>query len=301
MTKSCTGRADSRLELKSRRPDWRAPPIGETPGHMAGRVLRVASRSESLLSATTLCVHPPLPCLLLVFLTWGFVRRRCLHNSRLVQCTWPHHCSSRARQKSFRSRGGRCLSRHQGGTKRLLYMPHQMYAILSIVLLYRAGSTPTVVHAGRPSDPPLAGSATRGAAGLPCELPASAFVGTESGESMSDIYSYLVVNLSSVRHRHLHHLRRTAESAEEGSRQERQYVRPFHESLKSATFIPHRHRLQSEDDMQVVTKLANDYINFCKECCMYASVSVMYYTISPASKVLWTAKYLPYRTTPARC
>ncbi|RDX54141.1 hypothetical protein OH76DRAFT_1552905 [Lentinus brumalis] len=32
--------------------------------------------------------------------------------------------------------------------------------------------------------------------------------------------------------------------------------------------------LQSEDDMQVVTKLANDYINFCKECCMYASQNI---------------------------
>ena len=27
--------------------------------------------------------------------------------------------------------------------------------------------------------------------------------------------------------------------------------------------------------MRVVVKLANDYINFCKECCMYASVSTL--------------------------
>ncbi|RPD64507.1 hypothetical protein L226DRAFT_559644 [Lentinus tigrinus ALCF2SS1-7] len=31
---------------------------------------------------------------------------------------------------------------------------------------------------------------------------------------------------------------------------------------------------QSDDDMQVVIKLANDYINFCKECCMYASQNI---------------------------
>ncbi|KAI0774773.1 Nup85 nucleoporin-domain-containing protein [Trametes elegans] len=32
--------------------------------------------------------------------------------------------------------------------------------------------------------------------------------------------------------------------------------------------------LQSNEDMRAISKLANDYINFCKECCLYASQSV---------------------------
>lgn len=33
-------------------------------------------------------------------------------------------------------------------------------------------------------------------------------------------------------------------------------------------------RFQSEEDTRAVSKLANDYVNFCKECCLYASVSL---------------------------
>lgn len=35
-------------------------------------------------------------------------------------------------------------------------------------------------------------------------------------------------------------------------------------------------RFQSEEDMRAVSKLANDYVNFCKECCLYASVSFQF-------------------------
>ena len=44
----------------------------------------------------------------------------------------------------------------------------------------------------------------------------------------------------------------------------------FNECLTLYTLTPCR--VESDDGVKALAKLANDYVNFCKECCFYASV-----------------------------
>ena len=81
-----------------------------------------------------------------------------------------------------------------------------------------------------------------------------------------------IVDESPVCHRHVGDFRCSSKSVEGLPCEGRRIVsfqsqwRPFPPSNITS------YRLQSEDGMKALNKLANDYVNFCKECCMYASV-----------------------------
>ena len=71
-------------------------------------------------------------------------------------------------------------------------------------------------------------------------------------------------------------------------------------------------RLESEDGLKALNKLGNDYVNFCKECCMYASVRLLtpfvcvhckaldgYSATSPAQKLSSSTRSTTANYTPA--
>lgn len=105
-------------------------------------------------------------------------------------------------------------------------------------------------------------------------------------------------DLPPVHNRHLDHLRSRSESVEGGSGQEHRIVSSTAYILRARThkFTTHQLRLQSENEVQALNKLANDYINFCKECCMYASVclDITFFRSATAFNFYCDpAKYLP--------
>ena len=103
--------------------------------------------------------------------------------------------------------------------------------------------------------------------------------------------------------RHLHHLCRRSEPAEGGSREEQRIVSLSATSGSGAAYKVGSARSQSENEMRVINKLANDYVNFCKECCMYASVRSHFIRVCTSGPIPSRppAKCVPSRTLTVRC